>query len=88
MSAETLSIGAFLKYVWVPFIGLLSKVIWDQNKKIQTLEKSTLTKEETRQLLQDIIGPVKEDVGEVKDDIKNLREFLMTRRGVDRNELN
>ena len=89
MSAETLSISAFLKYIWVPVIGYLFKRNWDQEKEIQKLKKETLTKEETRQLLNDLIGPIKEDVGEVKGDVKELRkslEFLMTRRRVDKNE--
>lgn len=88
MSLETIPFATFFKYIWIPVVGYLFKKNFEQDKEIQQIRNQTLTKEETRQLLQDIIGPVKEDVGEAKEDLKILREFLMNRRSGGKNEPN
>lgn len=90
MSAETFSITFLVKYVWVPVVGWLINRNYQIEKELKEIRKDTLTKDETRQLLMDVINPVKEDMREVKEDGKETRkaiQTLLTRRRVDRDEL-
>lgn len=89
MSAETFSVTFLIKYVWVPVVGWLINRNYQLEKEMKDIRKETLTKDETRQLLMDVINPVKEDMKEVKEDGKETRkalQMLLTRRRSDSHE--
>lgn len=55
--------------VYTAAVGLLAKIGWDMKKR----QDNTYTKEETRQLIEDKLDPLKVDLVHVKEDVKEIK---------------
>jgi acetyl-CoA carboxylase alpha subunit len=77
---EQTAAAVLSKYLWAPF-ALVASWVWNDQRKhkeviedmrldVATLKVSSMTEDKTREIISDVVSPLKDDNTEIKEAIK------------------